>query len=417
MDRKCLIVTYYFPPTGGGGVQRLSKLIKYLSGRGWKFSVICADEKNALQPHDPTLLAELPGDLDVRRIPFKAPAGKMLGLFRPGFLLRWLSSLLYLPDSRKKWSVNTIDAVSEKLSDKKYDIVLFSIPPYSLALSAAQLAGHISAPLVLDMRDPWSDNPYKIHPTPLHRLIDRHLEKRTLRKLPFIVSAYSGPVAPFADSASHKIAVIPNGYDEADFDGLEYVELEKDCFHLAFSGTFYSHLNHPRPLFKAFAYLKTQAPHLYKRLRFHHIGSSAYPLRKTAERFGLGDILVEWGYKEHPRALSILNAMSAFCFILDSRHRHAGNTIGGKVYEYLRLTKPVLALVPERGAAADLINACNAGKVIDPQNTRAICDCIIGWMEKRSLPKPDQPEIAKYERSRLAEQYHSFLSEIVESGH
>ena len=421
MAKRCLIVSYYFPPTGGGGVQRITKWIKYLSRSNWRFTVITADEQNLLIPRDESLKTEIPRQtrlVSLKNInpalALKNPAGKP-GINKSSYFMRWLSAFFYLPDMRKNWLAHLKPVLLKELETNHYDCLLFTIPPYSLALLAAEMVKLTNVPVVLDLRDPWSTNPYKIHPTIMHRLVDRRLELRAVAEIPNIISAYRNLLDYYAENINgfneKNTALIANGFDEDDFIQLQAEEQDGAFFNIAFSGTLYSHLNNPTPLFAAMARLKKKYPDRGSRIRFHHLGKAMIDLKKLARRYSLEEQLLEWGYLSHKKALEKLNGMDALCFILDDAHKNAANTIGGKVYEYLRLKKPILALVPREGEAARLIRYTDSGKVISPSDRAFIAKTLGQWQE--NPPHYGFKNIEDFNRERQAQQLGRFLEQLI----
>ncbi len=418
MAARCLIVTYYFPPTGGGGVQRISKFIKYLARDGWEFTVLTSSEPNTL-PEDKTLLNDLPKNINIVSIPPAINNGVLSRLrarFRSGFVQRWLAAFFFLPDSRRGWARSAGRYVKQLCRRESYDVVFITAPPYSLAITASFLTDQLSIPVVLDMRDPWSTNPYKIYPTPLHKLLDKYLEKKSLKNVKYGISAYESFIEHIrkAYNVGGKWQYIPNGFDEDDFVDLKPLTLEKDRFHLAFSGTFYSHFNNPLLLFRIFSVLKKRYPGSYARLRFHHIGQSIPDITALAREEGCRDILYSWGYLDHHQTLNTLAAMDAYCVILDPGHPRASNTIGGKVYEYLRFGKPVLALVPDEGEAASLLNRGPGHLIVnpyEPDKAAAALDALInGAVDGNNW---DEMLLNSFRRETLARQLHHFLKNLL----
>ncbi len=413
MAVRCLIVAYYFPPTGGGGVQRISKFIKYLGREGWEFTVLTSSEPTTL-PADKTLLNELPGDLTVIPLPANIRNGlfgRLRARFRSGFLQRWLAAFFFLPDSRGGWAREAGRHVLAMCRSHRFDVVFITAPPYSLARTAAWLTYKVSVPVVLDMRDPWSRNPYKIYPTPIHKMIDKYMEYKSLSVVKYGVSAYNSFIEYIRNShgVKGKWRYIPNGFDEDDFADLKPVALEEGCFHLAFSGTFYSHLNHPSLLFAIFRVLKQKYPASYARLRFHHIGQSIPDIAALAREAGCEDLLVSWGYLDHRRALATLAGMDAYCVILDPGHPRASNTIGGKVYEYLRFNKPVLALIPEEGEAATLLRQASGSLILDPREPEKAATALHALISRPEKIFRDEAFLNSFRRETLTRRLRDFL--------
>lgn len=423
MAKRCLIVSYYFPPTGGGGVQRIVKWIKYLSRKEWRFTVITANEKSNLIPLDLSLNTEIPAQTKIISVEninpaqaLKSPAGKP-EISKSSYLRRWLSAFFYIPDIRKNWLPRLKPVLINELKNHQYDCVLFTIPPYSLALLAAEMVSITDIPVILDLRDPWSTNPYKIHPTKFHECKDRGLELGAIKKIPNIISAYQNIISFYkeniADFGKKNLALITNGFDEEDFKNIKTQKQDPAYFHIAFSGTLYSHLNNPKPLFAAIAGLKKVSSEKGNRIKFHHIGKPMINLQKLAKKYDLSEQIIQWGYLPHKETLGKLSGMDALCFILDDGCKNAGNTIGGKVYEYLRLKKPILALVPQEGEAARLIRYTDSGKVISPSKSGLIEKTLRDWQE--NTPGYGFKNIEEFSRERQAEQLGRFLEKVTKT--
>jgi len=370
-------------------VQRISKLIKFLGRQNWRFTVLTSSDDIVTLTQDKTMYSEINGLAEVKRIPLTNPADHSKSIFssimprKSGFFQRWISAFFYIPDIRIKWLEPLKQALMEELARQEYDCLLITSPPYSLAMIASQLTMELSIPIILDMRDPWTSNPYKIHPTFYHYRKDLKLELTSITRIRYGVSAYQTLIRYYEKHIQNfnpgAWTVIPNGYDEDDFNGLRKDGFNNNKFNLAFSGTFYSHINKPTPVFKALSRL---APELREKILFHHIGNTQIDLQKMVSKFGLQDHVRLWGYLPHKTCIENLNKMDAFCFILDDKNKYSRNTIGGKVYEYLRLKKPIMALVPADGEAAELINKTKSGVVISPKDIQHICETLKTWVKK-----------------------------------
>jgi glycosyltransferase involved in cell wall biosynthesis len=407
-----LIITYYFPPAGGGGVQRWTKFIKYLSKHGWQFDVITRDPSSN-ENLDNTLLKELPDSLQIKTIN-DSVSNHHYKLLKSNsnYRLRWIGSLFFITDSRISWTKAAWPMIKNEIESSQYDVVICSIPPYTISDLAVKIKEKFeSTSVVLDLRDPWSINPYKIYPTPFHRILDEKKEIKNISKIDFFISAYHSTLKYYSkiiNGFEKKDSIfVSNGYDDEDFIDLRSKDLpDPNSFNLGFSGTFYSHLNNPTLVFKAMAHLSKQG----QKIIFHHIGASAYDVNKLARKYGIEDQIICWGYQSHKICLEILNSMDAFVVILDSKVRNADKTIGGKVYEYLRLKKPILGLVPKKGEAAQLILKTKSGIVCDSPKV----DEVVKSISSLKSIKPEFSGLEQYSRSNLASRLNSYLSKIID---
>ena len=412
MVKNGLIITYYFPPLAGGGVQRWTKFIKYLSKHGWQFDIITRAH-SASENLDATLLKDLPSDLKIKTVndPVSKQHYKLLKS-KSNYWIRWIGSFFFITDSRKSWTKAAWPMVKNEIESSKYDVIICSIPPYTVSDLALKIKEKFkSTPVVLDLRDPWSINPYKIYPTLIHRILDAKKEIENVSKMDFLISAYSSTLKYYSktieDFENKYSIVLSNGYDDEDFLDLRSKDLPiSNSFNLAFSGTFYSHLNNPTLLFKAIARLNEDGQNIV----FHHIGASAYDVNKLAKKYGVTDQVICWGYQSHKICLEILKSMDAFVVILDSKVKNADKTIGGKVYEYLRLKKPILGLVPKNGEAAQLILNTKSGIVCDSSKVEEVAKAISNL---KSI-KPEFCGLDQYSRSNLANRLNTYLSKIID---
>jgi len=423
MAKRCLIVTYYFPPLGGGGVQRMAKLSKYLARAGWQVTVITADETNNHLEKDTSLLAEIAEDVNILYLPTRLPASRVMpskrlisGERQVSYFKRWLSAFFYVPDIRKGWIKPAGQAVLQELERNVYDCVLVSVPPFSLAILAKQLQDQLSVPVILDMRDPWTINPYKIHPTIFHRLFDKKLERDIISNLQYGISITESLLSYYRETVPHfkpeNWLCIPNGYDEEDFSHLT-VQVDTrngNTFDIGFLGTFYSHINLPHDLFAGMALLNSSRKSGTKHVHFHHIGKANIDLKKLARKFGVEKQVVLHGYLPHLEALARLSEMDAFCIIADTRNPKSRYTGGSKFYEYLRLRKPILALLPRGSDAAETIINTDAGVVVESSEHDKIARTLKSWME--NPPAFSFKGIEQFSRENQARTFIRFFEDI-----
>jgi glycosyltransferase involved in cell wall biosynthesis len=411
LAKRGLLVTYYFPPTGGGGVQRWVKFLKYLSGYGWEFSVITSDHRHSI-PIDESLIKELPENIKIIRTgnssAVESIQEKARFLGESGYWQRWASAFFRITDSRKSWNRIAKKHLFEELEHISYDVIILSSPPYSLALLAAEINQSVNCPVFFDLRDPWTINPYKIYPTKFHHILDERREKKAISKINFLISAYQSTIDNYQkrikNFGSKKVQILPNGYDEADFRGLKRIDpFNGGKYNIGFSGSIYSHLNVPQPVFNAISRLKNDGIDIH----FHHVGNSVYDLSKLAKQFKIEDNVHLWGYNDHKKSLQILQMMDALCLILDDRLPYSENTIGGKVYEYLRLMKPIFAVIPENGEAARIIKKTNSGVVVSARNNEKIVQELISLIHNKQ--DFTWKGIEEFNREQQAEVLNSFL--------
>ena len=414
MVKKCLIVSYYFPPTGGAGVQRVVKLIKYAARKAWRFTVVTAQESSRFQPLDDSLLAELPEDTKIIRSAALLPAQNLSFLNRtalfkkPAYWKRWLGAFIQIPDSRKSWNSEAKKAVIDELKANKYDCLLITTPPYSLSLLALELQNELPIPVILDMRDPWSAHPYKLHPTIVHKRLNRKLEYSILSKIRHGVHVSGRQLDDYRRNMPafdiKNWTVITNGYDEEDFTGIEAsMKTDGREFNIAFLGTIHADINTPAYLFRAIKFLKDNDKEIGQKIHFHHIGHSALNLEGLAGKYDLKKQVTLWGYLSHKEALEILMSMDAFYQTHHPGYKGSEYIIGGKMYEYLRLKKPVLAVVPDDSEVADIIGACGCGETVNSVRAQDIAAALLKIVHGNA--RYSFRNIQQYERKVLADKF------------
>jgi glycosyltransferase involved in cell wall biosynthesis len=207
-------------------------------------------------------------------------------------------------------------------------------------------------------------------------------------------------------------SVITNGYDEADFVNLNESEnVDKKKFNIAFLGTIHADINSPEYLFRAIKYLKDSGDNSDREIHFHHIGHSALPIERLAKKYNIENQITLWNYRSHKEALQILTAMDAFYQTHHPGYNGSKYIIGGKMYEYLRLKKPILAVVPEKSEVSDIINSCNCGESVNSVHAEEIAAALLRIIKGGNSYSFSNAE--QYERKILADKFISVFTEAI----
>ncbi len=284
---RVLLVTYYYPPSGGSGVQRPLKMSRYLPEFGCEVTVLTVDPAQAAYPDpDPSMLADVPAAVQVVRTPSWDPyaayarlTGKAKAdavgvgfarseaLGRKEQLARWLRANVFLPDARVGWVPFAIRAARRLHAAQPFDVVLTTAPPMSLHLIGLALAAQ-GLPWVADFRDPWTDVYYlkELPRSALARRLDLALERRVLRRATRLVSVSASVAAGLGGKVGRPVAVIPNGFDPADFADAAPALDPAGPFTLSFVGNFLGQQN-PPALWEALARIVAEPGHPEVRLR------------------------------------------------------------------------------------------------------------------------------------------------------
>jgi glycosyltransferase involved in cell wall biosynthesis len=427
-EKKVLFIAYYFPPMGMGGVQRASKFVKYLPGFGWKPFVLTVKDVEYLAK-DPSLLEELPkeveiirtGSLDPLRISFilksffKKRKRKEKSLKRNTVQKSKLSSWFFFPDSKIGWIPFALLTGKKLLREGKIDLIFTTSPPPSLHLVGYFLRRLTGKPWVADFRDPWVGFHYEDYPTPFHLWLKNRLIRLISQNADGIISINDKitqrlfSLYPFIKN----IKTIPNGYDESDFNLPTSVKT--DSFIIAYLGTF-SPDHDPKPFLSGLSNLLDERKIPKEKIKFIHIGlCMGIDLDRLVKRYDLSGVVERTGYLPHKEALAHLKEASLL-LLTTSQTPEAEMISTSKLFEYMPLRKPILAIVPPDGAAAGVVSSLNLGKVVSPADPVGIKQELLSFFsdwEKGSLSlNVDEEKIKMFSRKSLTSQLASLFDEI-----
>ncbi len=410
-ERRVLLVGYFFPPLGGGGMLRALKLAKYLPAAGWEPEVLTADDSR-YHLRDEAALGEV--DCPVHRAPARrypsaarllrvgggSTVAKAAGSGWRGRLRTLLARLGNLPDQQVGWS-RTARSLGLKLARQgRYSTVWTTSPPVSGHLVGLALKRELGLKWVADLRDSWTLGPFFDPATPLHRLLQRRLERAVVEAADALVCATPRMAEIyrrfFPDSAG-KITVITNGYDEADFAGLDVLSPHPGTA-IGHAGTFYG-ARRPDAFLAALETVADERPEAG--LRFLEIGTSGLEAEDALGRFARRrpELITRRGNLPHRRTLEEL-ARCRLLLVVVGNQPGAQTVLTGKLFEYLRLGRPILACCPP-GDAADLVRSLGAGPTADPDDAEKIAGALRLLLD--DPPEPiDRGRVEAYERSRLA---------------
>jgi glycosyltransferase involved in cell wall biosynthesis len=377
--KKVLIISYYFPPMGMGGVQRVTKFVRYLPDFGWE-PVVLTVRDVVYYARDDSLLNEVRGrrvirtdSLDPLRILWEISKRKKKGGTNergnerlPFFekFNRILSSWICVPDSKVLWLPFLIMAAGRFLRSHDVDLILTTSPPHSAHLAGLWLKRKTGLPWVVDFRDNWFGDISEKSPTRVHRLLNRWMAHRVARSADCVVTVsepITNDLALQSGRASEDCITLPNGYDKSDFEGIRSLPAEK--FTITYCGTLSPVLN-PKVFLRAVADAVRTRPDLKKRLCIRFVGTAlGIDLSGIVHRYGLKGVVECVGYVHHRESIRYL--MNSDMLFLTIRGDMGEGMITGKIFEYLASGKPILAEIP-KGEAEKLILNYARGVVVPP---------------------------------------------------
>jgi glycosyltransferase involved in cell wall biosynthesis len=431
--KKVLIIAYYFPPLGMGGVQRVSKFVKYLPSLGWEPVVLTVKDIDYFS-RDDSLLKELPesariyrtGSFDPLRLIYLLKAlftggksdPKRVTQRNPGksffsILLSFLNLLLY-PDNKIGWLPFALIKGIKICKKEKIDLLFSTSPPLTCHLVAFFLKKLTGIRWVADYRDSYISYQEVKNPISLRKALLKSLQKFFLKDADGVIGVNQSIMRELKETfpQTQMTEVITNGYDKEDFGGE--VKKPKDIFRIIYFGTFSPDCP-AEPFLKALSNLLHQGEISQDRIRFIHVGLSiGLRIEKTIEEYGLKEVTESKGYLSHKEGIEKL-LESDLALLTVSQSAPVIST--GKIYEYFGAKKPILAIAPQDGEAAKLIQSIGAGKVVSPENISEIENAILSFYREFETGKlflkvnPEKTE--KYERKYLTSRLAKLFDDIL----
>jgi glycosyltransferase involved in cell wall biosynthesis len=404
---KVLIITYYWPPSGGAGVQRWLKFTKYLPASGWLPVVLTVKPEYAAFPfRDMSLYGEIPLDVEVyhtkainyfslyNKDQTKIPHAGFASEGHKGIksiISRFIRGNFFIPDPRKGWNRYAFRKACDLIRDEKISHVITTSPPHSTQLIGLRLKRKFpKIKWVADLRDPWTDIYYydMFRPTPVARLADREMEKNVLTRADTIITVgqtLASLLGTKTEGISQKIHVMPNGYDEEDFEGITSSLPER--FTITYVGT----LSPSYPV-KGFIEAIKDLKVNNRPLSLKFVGTVPEPVQDLFKENEEGKRPEFIQYCEHPEAIKHMMGSTMLLLIIPE-HQSNKSIITGKIFEYLATEKPILLLGPSDGDAAQLLLKCGYQGIFDYNDVEGIRNYIIKVAEgipvKRSGHHPE----------------------------
>ncbi|MBR7949912.1 glycosyltransferase family 4 protein [Microvirga sp. STR05] len=423
---RLLVITYYWPPSGGAGVQRSLKFVKHLPALGVEPTVITVDpEKGAYPVLDHSLAAEVPAGVRVIRTdtsePFgsykkltgrqQIPYGGFVGESKTSLTQRFFKFVrgnLFIPDARRGWNRHALRAVADLLAQgEQFDAVLTSSPPHSTQLIGLELKRRYGLRWLADLRDPWTDIYYhhELNQTPLARRLDARYERQVLELADIVLTTSADTRRLFLEKSKalrpEKFHVLPNGYDEADFQAPSAPPT--DALLITHTGTI-SETYHIELWLSALAECRRRHPAVPLRLRF--VGKVSEEVQRQVEVNGLLDCTELVPFVPHDESVGYLRRATVLLMAIPDVPHNLG-ILPGKVFEYLAANKPVICIGPAGSDADRLLRECGAGQAFPYGAYEAMLEHLEALVAQwRVNPNLDLPTLshARYSRRALTEQ-------------
>lgn len=407
---KVLIITYYWPPAGGSGVQRWLKFVKYLPQYGIS-PVVYTVENPKYAILDETLQKEIADTVEILKQPIKEP-NNLLSIFSKkntktsaGFLAtnpsffgkvaHYIRANYFIPDARKFWVKPSVVFLTNYLSNHHIDAVITTGPPHSLHLIGLQLQQKLGVRWIADFRDPWTVIDY-FHQLPLtKKSIQKHqqLESEVVSKADGIV-VVSNTMKEDYEKYNKNIEVITNGFDTEP----QIAEVQLDTkFTLVHVGLMNADRN-PKILWKVLAALIGENSDFARDFQLKLIGKVAAEVATDIRKYHLMPHVKFIDYVPHNEVVEYQKKAQVLLLAVN-KVPNAKGIVTGKVFEYLQAQRPMLAIAPEDGDLAEIISTTNSGTVVDFDDAVQLRNVIENYYEAYK-----NHNLAV--RSKNCEQYH-----------
>jgi hypothetical protein len=414
---KLLLVSFYFPPAGGGGVPRPLKFATHLPAFGVETHVLAPEDPKWIHRDDEL---QPPSGASIHRVRYfgpkaRKPADELYGthgLARFSRQARLFTRRLLLPDEDVSWNLTAIPAALRIVRDHRIDVVVTTSPPSSVHFIGAAVQGLTGVRWVADLRDSLGAHP--------HRRVERlaaRTKAKAERAVGQLVARRADAIVTVSDAIAREVRAldpkgpvrtVANGSDFEDFAGLEY--RGSDRFRITHTGSFFNRRT-PRPFLTALA--RTNLDVL---ARF--AGDFRVSDRVWAEELGLGDRLDLYPSVPRRRSLELQRDSEALLLLIPEAEGRGAGVLSGKVFEYLAAERPILAVVPPEGAAARLLTEVGVGVVVGPDDVDGIEGALVdlesrwrpGTLDGMPLDPETRERISRRARvEELAELLHSLV--------
>ncbi len=425
-NKKVLILTYYWPPSGGTGVQRWLHFSRYLEELGWE-PIIYTPLNPEAPVQDPKLSALIGPKTTVlqRKIweptsAYKSLSGKKGKQLHTGFLQEntksktswvqkgamWLRANVFIPDAKMAWIGPSVRYLKKYIQENPVAAIISTGPPHSLHLIARGIKRETNLPWIADFRDPWTQIDW-FEQLPLTKwglgLHKRH-EHSIFREADELVVVSRDMQTQMEKLAQRPIHLISNGFAPTDFQS--FVQQPDPHFTILHTGSINKDRN-PTALWESLSAFVEQNPNFAKQLRIRLIGALDASVLHDLERFHLTSYTHFETFVPHEKVIEELASCSLLLLPLNNVKSQKG-IVTGKVFEYLASEQPILAIGPADGDAAAILNE-QEGTLMVPFETA------VPWLKVMALcdTKPNRKEtLLPYSRAELAKKMHRLLETL-----
>ncbi|CAH8285523.1 glycosyl transferase family 4 [Mariniflexile fucanivorans] len=419
MRKKALIITYYWPPAGGPGVQRWLKFVKYLPDFNIE-PVVYIPENPNYPIVDAHLNTEVSSNLIILKQPIKEPY-KLAGLFSKktsktiskGIIsekktqsfvekvMLYIRGNYFIPDARKAWVKPSVAFLLEYISKENIEMIITTGPPHSLHLIGLQLKEQLGVKWIADFRDPWTTIGYhkELMLTEASKAKHKALEKQVLNTANQIIVTSFTTKKEFQQLTNKPIEVITNGYD---YESVAPFEMDSK-FTLAHIGSLLSKRN-PEILWQVLRDLIAENKSFSKDFQLDFIGFISESILESIKNYNLSDYINKIGYVSHKEAI-VFQKKSQVLLLIEIDSEDTKCIIPGKLFEYMVSNRPIIAIGPNDSDVEKIIKETNTGHYFNYQNYDSLKTVILehyNSYQKNTL-QVHPIGLQKYSRKSLTE--------------
>jgi glycosyltransferase involved in cell wall biosynthesis len=394
-SKKVLVITYYWPPAGGPGVQRWLKFVKYLP----KFEIepiVYCPENPSYPITDESLIDEIPNNITVLKQPIREPYG-MAKLFskkstktissgiipkrRKQSLLQrvmlYIRGNFFIPDARKNWVTPSVQYLSNYITDQNIKTIITTGPPHSLHLIGKALKERLDLKWIADFRDPWTTIGYHkaLKLTTTSKAKHVKLESEVLRAADHIIVTSNHTKKEFKTKTKRPITVITNGYD------THKIQIDKkdQLFTMSHIGSLLSNRN-PELLWQVLSELIKNNKAFNDAFRLNLIGVVSDDVIESLRSYGLHNHMNITGYINHDEAIRY-QMKSQILLLVEINSKDTKAIIPGKLFEYLIAETPILAIGPKDSDVQQIILTTNTGSYFTYDQKELLKVQILEWFK------------------------------------
>ncbi len=430
--KKVLIITYYWPPTGGAGVQRWLKFSKYFRKYGWE-PVIYTPSNPDFPINDDTLLKDIPVNLTVLKTSITEPYDiyrkimrkKKTDAVNQGFLseekentllqsaMIWVRGNFFIPDARKFWIKPSISYLSDYIAKHKIDAVISTGPPHSMHLIAMGLKQKFNMPWIADFRDPWTQIDFYSQLKLSSYADNKHkkLENQVLTKADKVVTISPSCGIDLEKLGNRKVEVITNGFDTDDFAFHHDLKI-LDGFMLHHVGALNKDRN-PYMLWKVLGDVCRENQEFKKDLIIKFTGKTDAIAFESLKQHSIFENAQKTDYLPHSEVVKLMAQSPVLLLALNNTPNNAG-VLSGKLFEYLAARRPIFGIGLPNADAAAILKETQAGTMVDFDDYEGMKRQIMELYKKYKSNNLtiQSNSIDKYSRENCAKEFAVLLNEI-----